>query len=259
MRRAGLLHNFGLRNVRRRFLVLQQQAVHHFLILVGNFGVAAVFVVAGTAREKRAVLDGCQAECGREPRCLLPADSGGYRRHGLQLFGSENETAVGAIGFVPFDFRGDPVVHADIEIGQHENRRLELFGEIETPDREFKTFGRIRREQQNVFGIAVRSVRAFEHVTLLGAGRHTGGRTDALDVDDDRGNLGVISQAKQFIHQRDAGTGGGSERTRSVPGSADHHADCREFVFGLDEGEVVLAGFRVFAELVAVHLEGIHH
>ena len=39
----------------RRFLVLAQQPVHHFLVLVGNFGVAAVFVVARAAREEGAL------------------------------------------------------------------------------------------------------------------------------------------------------------------------------------------------------------
>jgi hypothetical protein len=37
------------------FLVLEQQPVHHFLVFVRRFGVAAEFVVAGTAREERAL------------------------------------------------------------------------------------------------------------------------------------------------------------------------------------------------------------
>ena len=102
-------------------------------------------------------------------------------------------------------------------------------------DREFETLGRIRREQQNVFGIAVRGVGAFQHVALLRARRHAGGRADALHIDHHRRNLGVVCQAEQFVHQRDAGTGGGSKSARAVPGRADHHADGRQFVFGLDD------------------------
>ena len=74
---------------------------------------------------------------------------------------------------------------------------------------------------------------------------------DALDVEDHRRHFGVVREPEEFVHQRDARTGGGGEGARAVPGGADHHADGGELVFGLDEGEVLRAGLRIDAQLSA--------
>ncbi len=63
----------------------------------------------------------------------------------------------------------------------------------------------IGREEQDVLGVAVRGVGALQDVALLGARGHAGGGTDALDVDDDGGDLGVVGEAEQLVHERDAG------------------------------------------------------
>ena len=102
-------------------------------------------------------------------------------------------------------------------------------------DRELEALGRIRREQQDVFGVAVRGVGALQNIALLRARGHAGGRADALHVDDHRRNLGVVGQAQQLVHQRNAGAGGRRERARAVPGRADHHADGGQFVLGLQD------------------------
>ena len=78
------------------------------------------------------------------------------------------------------------------------------------------------------------------HVALLRARGHAGGRADALHVDQHRGNFGVVGQAQQLVHERDAGAGGGRERARAVPGRADHHADGRQFVLGLQDQKLFL-------------------
>jgi hypothetical protein len=68
---------------------------------------------------------------------------------------------------------------------------------------------------------------------------------DALHVEDHRGNFGVIAQADEFGHQRDAGTGGGGHGARARPSGAERHADGSQFVFGLHDGVGGLAGFRI--------------
>ena len=50
------------------------------------------------------------------------------------------------------------------------------------------------------------------------------------------------------------GPRGGGEGARAVPARADHDADRGELVLGLDDGELVLAGVRIDAELLAVVL-----
>ena len=76
---------------------------------------------------------------------------------------------------------------------------------------------------------------------LLRARRHAGRGPGALHVEHHRGNFGEIGEAEEFLHQRNAGAGGGGEGARAVPAGADHHADRGEFILGLDDGEFVLA------------------
>src|SRR5579872_3113603 len=51
--RPGTPPEHRRRHEASRFLMLPQQAIHHFLILVRNFGITALFVVARSSREKR--------------------------------------------------------------------------------------------------------------------------------------------------------------------------------------------------------------
>ena len=81
------------------------------------------------------------------------------------------------------------------------------------------------REQQDVLGVAVRGVGAGEDVALLRARRHAGRRAGALHVDDHRRDLGVVGQADQLAHQRDAGARRRGERARAVP--ATRRSPCR--------------------------------
>ena len=83
--------------------------------------------------------------------------------------------------------------------------------------------------------VAVRGVGAQHQIALLRARRHAGGRAGALHVEDHRRHFGVIRQADELVHQRDAGTRGGCERARTRPARADDHADGRELVLRLED------------------------
>jgi hypothetical protein len=56
---------------------------------------------------------------------------------------------------------GHPVVHAQVEVGHDEDRRLELLGQVEGLDRHGEAlFGRAR-EEHGVLGVAVREQRRW--------------------------------------------------------------------------------------------------
>ena len=59
--------------------------------------------------------------------------------------------------------------------------------------------------QADVARVAVRRVGAHHQVALLRARRHAGRRAGALHVEDHRRDLGVVGQADELVHQRDAG------------------------------------------------------
>ena len=75
------------------------------------------------------------------------------------------------------------VVHADVEIEHDEDWRLQPVGKIEGLRAEGEGFGRVLGEQQDVLGVAVRSVGARNDVALLRAGRHPGGGACTLHIE----------------------------------------------------------------------------
>ncbi len=154
--------------------------------------------------------------------------------------------------------RAHPIVHADVEIGEHENRGLQAFGNIEGLHSQIEALLGICRKQQHMPRIAVRSIGAQHEVRLLGARRHAGGRPDPLHIENDARHLGVVSQADEFVHQRYARPAGRCECTRPVPRRTEHHSDGGQFVLGLQNGEVALAGLGVDAITLAEAFERIH-
>ena len=73
----------------------------------------------------------------------------------LQIFRRQDLATIRHMVFIPLKLGDHPVVHADIEIRQHHNRRLQTFGEIERGDGRAETFIGIGRKQQHMFRIAV--------------------------------------------------------------------------------------------------------
>ena len=246
------------RNGLGRFLVLAGEPIHHLLVFVGDFGVAAELVVTRAAREKRAF----GVDAGQRTRCDRVVVFGRVAEellHLFEFFAGEHLSAVGLVAVVPLEPRYDPVVHADVEIGEHEDRRLETLGQVERLDCEIKALRRVRREKQDVLGVAVRRVRARQDVALLRARRHAGRRPRTLHVDEHDRDLRVVGEPDELAHQRDARAGGRGERASAVPARADDHADGGELVFGLHDAIEVLAGHGVAPELAAELLERVHH
>jgi hypothetical protein len=75
------------------------------------------------------------------------------------------------------------LVHADVQVGHHEHRRLQAVGQVQRGGGVLEAFVRVFRKQQHVLGVAVRGVGAGQQVGLLRARGHAGGRPAALHVD----------------------------------------------------------------------------
>ena len=89
-----------------------------------------------------------------------------------QVLVVEDATSVGHVVVVPGELGHDPVVHADVEVGEHEDRRLEPLGQVEALHGELEALVRVGREEHDVLGVAVRGVGAHQDVALLGARGH---------------------------------------------------------------------------------------
>ncbi len=94
------------------------------------------------------------------------------RIHFVQVFRGQNLAPIVHVILVPLELRHHPVIHADIEVGQDHHGRLQAVRQIECLRRHRKTLVRVGREQQDVFGVAVRCIGATQDVGLLGSGRH---------------------------------------------------------------------------------------
>jgi hypothetical protein len=144
------------------------------------------------------------------------------------------------------------MVHADIEVEHDEDRRLQPVGEVEGEGAELERFGRILGEQQHVFGVAMGSVGAGDDVALLGAGRHSGRGSCPLHVEQNRRDFREISKTQELRHQRNAGSGSGSERPRAVPGGADDNADRGKLVLALHDGDPAFLAVGINAQATAM-------
>ena len=150
-----------------------------------------------------------------------------------------------------------PVVHAEIEVGHDEHRRLQLLGQIEGLARHREALRHRTRDQHGMNGVAMRELGHKLDVALRGARRQSGGRSDALNVPDHARNFDVVAQPGELRHQRNARSGGGRHGARSSPSGAQNHADRSQFVLGLHDGK---SGFAISANAVILHVidEGFH-
>ena len=124
--------------------------------------------------------------------------------------------------------------------------------------RELEGFARVGRIEADVAGVAVRRIRAHHQIALLGARRHAGGRPRPLDVENHGGHLGVVGEADELVHQRDARAGGRRKRAPAGPARTDHHADGSELVLRLQNRKLVLPGLLVDTELLAEAAKRVH-
>ena len=235
--------------MRARRLELAQQPVDVVGVVVRPLAVLRLGVVAGAAREeRRPELPGQRAVRDAVAVDVLVAAPLADR---LQRLRRQHLAAVERrLGIR--ERLGHPVVHAEVEIGHHEDRRLEALGEVEGLDGHRVALGDRRRQQQDVLGVAVRQARGKGDVALRGARRQARRGADTLDVEDHRRQLGVVGQPRELRHQRDAGARGRRHRAGAGPRRADDHAERGDLVLGLHDRERRLAGLGIHAVLAQV-------
>src|SRR5258708_132738 len=74
---------------------------------------------------------------------------------GLELGRGHDLAAVELAAVVPRERSAEVMVHADLEIEQHEYRGLQAVGEVEGLRAELEALGRVLGKQQHVLGVAV--------------------------------------------------------------------------------------------------------
>ena len=261
-RGAASVVDDGRRDVLLGRLELARQAVHVVRVVVRLLGVRRPRRVTRAAREvgRRGVVD----ESGKgppgdavavhvriAPELAEPADVL------LELlFGPDHLAAIERLLGVGEGI-GHPVVHAQVEVGHQEDRGLEALREVEGVLREEVALRDAPGEQQDVPAVAVGEEVRRKDVALHRAGGKARGGADALDVQDDRGHLGVVAQPGELGHERDAGPGRRRHRPRARPSRAEDHADRRELVLRLHDREGRLPGLRVHAVRAAVIDQGL--
>ena len=222
-------------------LELADQPVEVLLPVLGALAVARLLVVAGAAREV-----GRQRVLGAGDRPVADAVAVDVfvaleLPEALQVFGVQRPCRArwawsgygnGSVSqrFIP---RSRSVA---MKTG-----RLELLRQVEGLDGQRVAFLDRAGDQDDVAGVAVAQEVELEDVALAGAGGQAGARPHALNVDDHDGDLGEVGHADELGHQRDARPGGRRQRPGAGPARADGHADGRQLVFGLDDGEGPLA------------------
>src|SRR6478672_5513881 len=107
------LADLGRRHKLRGGLVLQQQTIHHFLVFVRSFRIAAVLVVSGAAGEKGSL--GVYA--GKRPGghlVLIFVEIALKFRDGFQVRRAQHTTPIGPVRIVPGETGHHPIIHSDV-------------------------------------------------------------------------------------------------------------------------------------------------
>ena len=81
--------------------------------------------------------------------------------------------------------------------------------------------------------LAVSAVHRVQQVRLLRLGRQSGGRTAALDIDDDQRELERQAQPDRLGFQVETGTGCGRDAEMTGEGCSDRHRDRGDLILGL--------------------------
>ncbi len=232
------------RGMGARGLELASQAVHVVHVIVRSLAVLRLVVVAGAPREERRHVIARHRAVRNAVTVNIPI-SAPFAQF-LEHVGGKPLTPIDRLRRILEPLR-HPVVHAQVEVHHHEDRRLEPFREIERFHRQLVGLLHRVRNQENVFRVAMREERGADQIPLRGARRQAGGRPHTLDVEDHSRRFRVVGQTGKLGHQRDTGTRGGGHGARTGPSCADHHAQRRDFIFSLHYRERRLAGFLVDA------------
>src|SRR5690554_8044514 len=98
------------------------------------------------------------------------------------------------------------VIHAQIQIGEKNDRCLELLSQIKTLRRHIKALLGVSWQQQHMFRVSVGSVSRQLNIRLLRPRRHSGTWSGPLHIDKDSRHFRKISQTEKFVHQRQTRT-----------------------------------------------------
>ena len=146
-----------------------------------------------------------------------------------------------------------PGVHAEVEVAHHEDERLEPLGEVERVHRHRRSTPRPTPGcSMTCLRVAVRQQRGrtgCRPAPCASAARSTARRAGCRRR---RRHFGVVREAGELAHQRDARARRRGHRARARPAGADHHAERRDLVLGLDDRERRLARLLVHAVLLHV-------
>ena len=154
---AVVAHDLRPRNQRARGFELVRQAVHVVGVIVRTLAVLRLLVVSAAAREpcrsgmvgsrQGAIADAVAVHVLVAREAAQP----------FQIFRGQHLAAIHRLLGILERLR-HPVVHAEIEIGHDEHRRLQLLGEIERLARHAEALGHAARKQHGMLGVAVREL-----------------------------------------------------------------------------------------------------
>ena len=237
----GVVLTIGAGTALRRALDLAIEAIDDLDVLVGVFGVAAELVVARAAREVRALRVHARQRPVRDA-VAVDVEVAVERLHAARAPRPTAPCRGRAGSCRPTSASGPSSRSCRC---RDRSARTPASGSARRDRRTSTANSNASRGSRGIEAdvprVAVRRVGAQHQVALLRARRHAGRRTGALHVEDHRRDLGVVGQADELVHQRDARTRRRRERARAGPRRADHHADRGELVLGLQDGEAIAA------------------
>src|SRR5579862_1660886 len=143
-----------------------------------------------------------------------------------------------ALGFDGFGMRREQQVRDD------DDRALILLGEVEGFDRAVEAIGSVAGGDNDAREIALGSAINLVEIGLLLLGGNAGGRSAALNFDENDGRFDHAGHADGLGHQREASAGGGAHGARAGITGTDGHVGNGELVFHLlDDNAAALGMF----------------
>ena len=116
-------------------------------------------------------------------------------------------------------------------LGEHDHGDLVELGDLECAAHDVEAVADRDRRHDDARELAVPAVERHVQIGLLGLGRQPGARAAALDIDDDRWDLGHAREPDQLAHEGEAGARGRGHRAHAGERRAEH---------GRERGDLVL-------------------